>query len=175
MKKAIVFLTLLAIGLAGLGYVLSQSSGHTAEDAYTFDHIQYGKIQDVVNALGPLQPRDVLTISSTVPGQVTAINYDVNNEVEEGEVLVQLEDRPAQHKLEEAEAACKQAEAACSVAVASADEAEVALDIAKLTQKRVHNLPPAQKSSIDDEKVDLEVKRWEATRHAAALNWRKAP
>jgi HlyD family secretion protein len=169
-KKALIILPLVALGLAALAYFVSQSSANAAEDAYTFDRVQYGRIQDLVNSVGPLQPRDVLTISSTIPGQVTAIAHDVNKEVEEGRVLIQLDDRQATQKLAEAEAAYKQAEAAVRVAEASTGEAESARDLAKLIRRRVQNLPDHQKSPIDDEKADLEVRRWEATLAKAKAN-----
>jgi HlyD family secretion protein len=163
-KKALIILPLVALGLAGVAYLVNQSSAHAAEDAYTFDRIQYGRIQDVVSSVGQLQPRDVLTISSMVPGQVTALARDVNQEVEEGQLLIQIDDRQARQKLAEAEAAHQQAEAAVRVAEDSADEAETALELAELLAKRVHELPGTQKNKkYDDKKADLEVKRWKTT------------
>lgn len=132
MKKLLGLLAVVAIGLAGVAYWVSHSR-HTAnsEGAYTFARVERDPIVESISASGGITPRDVLVVGSPVSGRVTAIFADFNYTVEEGDVLLKLDDRLARQKLEDADLAVKEAEAAVRMAESNRDSARAAMDYLK--------------------------------------------
>jgi multidrug efflux system membrane fusion protein len=64
-----------------------------------------------LNGLGTVQPYDTVTIRSRVDGQVTKINFVQGQMVKEGDLLVEIDPRPYQAALEQAQAKKAQDEA----------------------------------------------------------------
>lgn len=164
MKKLLVVLVLIVMGLAYFAYRVSQGRAPAAsEDAYTYESLQYGTIRDTVNAGGKIVPTDTLIISSDVPGRVLEITRDVNQEVLAGELLIRLDERQAQEKLKEAEAACDQARAAVRAAEKGVEQAKGMLDVAqKKLDKARHLLKADQFKPVDVAPAEAEFEAGKA-------------
>lgn len=128
MKKLLVVLVLLGAGLAGAVYWLNAPRQvHVHEDLFTFNSVAFGDIAEVVSATGAVKPRDVLVITSETAGSVLEVMADVNATVNEGDVLVRLDDNFAKLKVEQAEIGIKTAQAAVTQALALQVAAEKSL------------------------------------------------
>jgi HlyD family secretion protein len=97
------------------------------EKSLAFAKIQYGTMVDAVSATGVVEPRDVVVVSTELPGLVKLLLARVNDTVEEGMVLAALDDAQIQLKVEEADNAVRTAEAALAQAEAARDASEIGL------------------------------------------------
>lgn len=103
MKKLLVMLALVAVAVAGAVYwVFPPSVGHSDEGFQTVP-VERGPLADVVNATGMLQAGDVALVTSKIPGVVTAVQAEVNQTVQKGDVLLKLYKFKADKDLELAE------------------------------------------------------------------------
>jgi membrane fusion protein (multidrug efflux system) len=102
----------------------------------------------------------LVPVACKVYGSVEKILVDDNQAVKAGEVLVQLDARDLQAKVDQARAALSQAEAQATGSVADEDQAKVAYDQTRLSDLQVAqaNLD-ARKSTLDKAKADLERTR----------------
>lgn len=123
-KKLLITLVLVAVGLAGVAYWISSShyrNGH--EDLFTFAAVERGPLSETVGGTGIVQPSEVVIIGSELSGRVIEINADFNDRVAEGAVLARLDDRMARRKFEQAEIAVRLAQADVERAKAQRDGA----------------------------------------------------
>jgi multidrug efflux system membrane fusion protein len=77
----------------------------------TVQRVQSSDFPVYLNGLGTVQPYDTVTIRSRVDGQVTKVNFRQGDIVKEGDLLVQIDPRPYQAALEQAQAKKAQDEA----------------------------------------------------------------
>ena len=77
----------------------------------TIQRVQSADFPVYLNGLGTVQPYDTVTIRSRVDGQVTKVNFRQGDIVKEGDLLVQIDPRPYQAALEQAQAKKAQDEA----------------------------------------------------------------
>jgi multidrug efflux system membrane fusion protein len=77
----------------------------------TIQRVQSSDFPVYLNGLGTVQPYDTVTIRSRVDGQVTKVNFRQGDIVKEGDLLVQIDPRPYQAALEQAQAKKAQDEA----------------------------------------------------------------
>jgi multidrug efflux system membrane fusion protein len=123
-KLVIGVLLILAVVGAGIGYEHERGAGDagaksaaskqskalpavpvTAEVVTTSDFPVY------LNGLGTVQPYDTVTVRSRVDGQVTNVAFHQGQMVKQGDLLVQIDPRPYQAALEQAQAKKAQDEA----------------------------------------------------------------
>src|SRR6266545_832590 len=64
---------------------------------------QQGDIGDYVNALGYVTPLNTVTVRSRVDGELLRVNYREGQMVRQGEVLAEIDPRPYQAQLTQAE------------------------------------------------------------------------
>ncbi len=127
-KKLLFVLLLLGAGLAGLAYWISQPATRpVTHDLFTYAPVVRGAMVESISATGALQPREVLLVSSELPGTVTDVLARVNDVVSEGAVLVRLDDRKFRLKLAEAKDGIGTAQAAVAQAQALQSAAELAV------------------------------------------------
>src|SRR5262245_24933044 len=77
----------------------------------TVQTIQKSDFPVYLNGLGTVQPYDTVTVRSRVDGQVVKVGFRQGQMVKEGDVLVQIDPRPFQAALEQAQAKKAQDEA----------------------------------------------------------------
>jgi HlyD family secretion protein len=137
MKKLLVLLALLMLGLAGAAWWLSASRNEAAEQPYTLAPAEHGTLVETVSATGTLQPQDVIPVGTELAGKVVEVAADFNQVVTEGDLLFRLDDRAAVHKLRQAEVAVTLARAEGERARALRDAAEKSVDRLKVLPENV--------------------------------------
>ena len=96
MKKLLLVLILLGLPLMGTAYWLrTRRAAKDIPIAYTVAPVEHGTLNEVVSATGLVRPREVFVVGSELPGKVVAVLADFNQVVEEGDVLLRLDDRMA--------------------------------------------------------------------------------
>ena len=101
MKKLLVVLVLLGLGLAGVAAWVSRSrQPANGEDLFTLAPVEFGSLAETVGGSGVIQPRDPLPIMPKVAGQIVRLGAHPNNTVEEGQMLCRLDGTKAQRDLE---------------------------------------------------------------------------
>ncbi|MCI0456770.1 MAG: HlyD family efflux transporter periplasmic adaptor subunit [Gemmataceae bacterium] len=128
MKKLLLVLIVVGLGLAGVAYVLNQPGIRPATpDIFTYAQVMRGPMVESISATGLLQPREVFVVSSELPGTVIEVRARVNDLVSEGDVLLRLDDRKHQLKLEEATGGLATAEAALAQVESLREAAQLAV------------------------------------------------
>ncbi|HJQ70710.1 MAG TPA: efflux RND transporter periplasmic adaptor subunit [Blastocatellia bacterium] len=79
-------------------------------------------MEQTVSVTGTLAAQEEATVSAKVPGRVRSITVDLGSVVRRGQVVVELEPRDAQLRLQQAEAALAQARARVGLSPDGADE-----------------------------------------------------
>src|SRR5215475_680185 len=109
---------LVVAGYVGWHYALarqtdaaSQQSKATAAIPVTVQTIQNSDFPVYLNGLGTVQPYNTVTVRSRVDGQVVKVGFRQGQMVKEGDLLVQIDPRPFQAALEQAQAKKAQDEA----------------------------------------------------------------
>jgi multidrug efflux system membrane fusion protein len=77
----------------------------------TIQRVQSSDFPVYLNGLGTVQPYNTVTVRSRVDGQVTQVNFRQGQMVNEGDLLVQIDPRPYQAALDQAQAKKTQDEA----------------------------------------------------------------
>jgi multidrug efflux system membrane fusion protein len=116
---------LLIIGFLGWRYFPSRAADVAANSAevgkrqgkgpapipVTIQPVQKHDFQVYLNGLGTVQPYDTVTVRSRVDGQVIKVDFRQGQMVNKGDLLVQIDPRPYQAALEQAQAKKAQDEA----------------------------------------------------------------
>ncbi len=85
MKKLLLALLLIGIGLAGLAYWFkSPRQVPMSEQTFSYALVQRGKLTEVISATGLVEPREVVMVFSQLPGLVTEALAKANDVVVEG-------------------------------------------------------------------------------------------
>jgi len=137
-KRRIALITLLAVVVVGAGGMYFHYRNRvTTDDAQVDGHL--------------------VPISCKVYGSVDQILVDDNQPVKAGDLLVQIDPRDLQSKVDQAQAALGQALAAVSGAKADGDKAKVSLEQSKSSDVQVAqaNLD-ARKATLDKAQADLQ-------------------
>lgn len=127
MKKLLLFLIVAgAVGLGVWWWRFAPRTQGLSEDQLTFATLTRATIRDVVGATGLVEPREVVLVGSEMPGIVTQVHGKINQQVSEGMVLAQLDDRKLRFHVEKASNGAQAAKAALTQAQASRDAAQTA-------------------------------------------------
>ena len=113
-KKLLLFLLLVGAGLVGIAvWINYPRTRSVTEKIFTFAHVEKGTMIESVSATGVVQvePSKMVVVCSDLPGTVVAIVGKVNDQVEEGAVLLKLDERKIRLKCEEAQRGLETAEA----------------------------------------------------------------
>jgi HlyD family secretion protein len=141
-KKLLVLLILVVLAIAGAVYALntpfwsSLSAASETPRLETSFPVLYGQLLETVTGQGTVQPQETLVVSTDQVGRVVKLLHDVNDVVEEGEELLQIDDQVQQQKVRQAQAALETAEAAVESANATVAEAESKREAAKILLER---------------------------------------
>jgi HlyD family secretion protein len=135
--------------------------------AYTVAPVDFGTLDEVVSATGLVQPQDVFLVGSETAGKVVAVLADFNQVVEEGEVLLRLDDRLAKMRLQQAEIAVKLAQSA-------AQQAEIERDTAARAVQHLRGLSDAVRGKTELDIAEGKLRAAEAAVTTARLKGEQA-
>jgi HlyD family secretion protein len=161
-------LILLGALLAGIAYGVHAWQNTKAEPiAYTVTPVEFGTLDEVVSATGLVHPRETFVVGSEQPGKVVAVLADYNQVVEEGDVLLRLDDRMARERL-------KQAEIAVQLAQVAVKQAESNRETADKAVKRLREMSESVRSQTDVDIAEGKLRAVEVAVEAAQLKVREA-
>jgi HlyD family secretion protein len=141
MKKLLFLLLAVALILAGVGYVVSDSGTTAASRAPTpFDTeppVLFGTLDETVGGTGAVRPQDILVLGTELSGRIVKVLHDNGDVVESGEELFQLDDIIPRQKLVQAQKAAETARSAVDTAQADIQRAEGQRDAAEKTEQEM--------------------------------------
>jgi RND family efflux transporter MFP subunit len=145
----------------------SSGPGRVAVEAAA---VETGAIADVREFTGTLEAGDAFTVAPKIAGRVDAINVDIGDQVEKGQVVVEMDDDEATQAVAEAEAELAVARAELQKAEADARLAERELDRTRsLAQRQL-----ASRSELDTAQARAEVQRAAVAVATARVTQREA-
>ena len=97
-------------------------------------------VDDVFEAMGTIRPRTETSVEAQVTGKVLKVLVSAGDDVRRGQVLVRLDDREYQSRLERSRQALAQAEAARRQAAQRIDESRAGFSEADSQYKRIKTL-----------------------------------
>jgi macrolide-specific efflux system membrane fusion protein len=168
MKKPLLFALFAAAALGCLGawFAWPRSLSLSAQ-SLTFANVQMATLRDVVSATGLVEPREVVYISSEMPGTVTRLLTRANDVVQEGAELGQLDDRKILLKVEEARIGVQVADAAQAQAQAALSQAKATHDAALVNLKVQQDLASKGGFRSDREQAEAQARAASAGVEAA--------
>lgn len=107
-------LLLLAIVIAGAFVSCSKSKGD--KQRYRTEDVSTGRIEQTVSANGTLNPVTLVSVGTQVSGTVQKLYTDFNARVEQGQVLMELDDSLLRAAVQQSEANIASAQSALSLA-----------------------------------------------------------
>ena len=126
MKRIIHHLINIALILAfifGVTYVYKLSNKKKPEDLYRLERVTLGDIEQNVTANGTINPVAMVNVGTQVSGLVKNIYADFNDQVKEGQILLELEDNLFKAQIDQSRGNVKNCEA--SFELAKANEARM--------------------------------------------------
>jgi HlyD family secretion protein len=159
-KKLVILLLLLGAGLAGLAWWWRHQNGSANGTAYTTMPVEFGKLIDTVNATGIVQPRQTYAVGAEASGRVVEIAADFNQEVEEGAILLRLDDQVLRQQR-------YQAQTAVEAARIGVKQSEAQRDTARKVLEREQTRPPELKREIEVQILANQLASAEATLEGA--------
>lgn len=126
MKKMFHHLLNIALILAfifGATYVYKLSNKKKPEDLYRIERVTLGDIEQNVTANGTISPVTMVNVGTQVSGRVKKIYADFNDQVKQGQILLELEDDLFKAQIEQSRGNVKNFES--SVELAKANEARM--------------------------------------------------
>jgi HlyD family secretion protein len=167
-KKLLLILILVGLTLAGVAYGWRIRQNARAEPvAYVVASVEHGALSEVVSATGLVQPRELFVVGSELPGKVTAVLADFNQIVEEGAVLLRLDDRMARERLQQADIAVELARVAVKQAETNRDTVDKAV-------RHMRGLPDMVRSQTELDLAEGKLRAAEVAVEAAQLKVREA-
>lgn len=113
--RLVVLAAVLSVGALGAAASCSRDRGlAAAEHGLKQVHVEQAEVRDVrraVDVIGTLAAREDVTVSAEVAGRVSALRRDLGDRVEQGDVLVELDQERAQYGVEAQRAALAQSRA----------------------------------------------------------------
>lgn len=117
-KSSLFIIVMLAL-LGGGFYYYQLSNQQRPEDFYKFAEVTHGNIEQSVSANGTINPVTLVSVGTQVTGRVSKLYVDFNDKVEEGQLLLELEDILFVAQIEQSKGNVRNAEAALELAKAN--------------------------------------------------------
>lgn len=157
-KRPMLWGSAAALLLAG-GFAWWQSGQRAAAaPSYVTEPVQRGTLTVTVSADGTLQPTRSVNIGSELSGTVARVFVDVNDRVNKGQVLVELDTAKLRDQIARSRAALSSAQAGVAQAVATLKEAQANLARLEEVQKLSGGKVPAP-AEIDTARAALDRAR----------------
>lgn len=164
-KKSLVFLILLLV-LAGTYFFYTRSQQVNPETLYKFGTVTQGDIEQSVSANGTINPVTLVSVGTQVSGRVSKLYVDFNDKVQEGQILLELDDALFTAQISQSQGLVNNAEAAVELAKANEararslfsqeyvsrqelDQAVQALKSAKASLQTAHAQLQRDKTNLD--------------------------
>ncbi len=167
MKKLLVLLVLLMLGLAAGAWWFSPSRREAAEPSFSLAPAEYGSLVESVSATGALQPQEVFPVGTELGGKVVEVAADFNQTVSEGDLLLRLDDRAARQKL-------RQADTAVQLAKTSVEQTKAQRDAAEKNVDRLRKLSADVSLRKDLDVAEAQLKAAQVAVDVAAVHVREA-
>ena len=116
-------IALILVFIFGATYVYKLSNKKKPEDLYRIERVTLGDIEQNVTANGTISPVTMVNVGTQVSGRVKKIYADFNDQVKQGQILLELEDDLFKAQIEQSRGNVKNFEA--SVELAKANEARM--------------------------------------------------
>jgi len=134
-------LLLLVLVVGGLSWLLANRQTEALTPRYITEPAQRGDLELTVIADGTLSPTRSVTIGSELSGTVRQVMVDVNDSVEKGQVLLELDTAKLAAQVQRSRASLASARAKVEQAAATVDEAKARLkryeEVARLSGGKV--------------------------------------
>jgi HlyD family secretion protein len=134
--------------------------------ACAFATVEFGNLAEIISATGSVQPREIYTVGTEMGGKVVAVLADYNQVVEEGDVLVRLDDERARDRVRMARLATEAARAALRQAEAQRDTAAKVLE-------RERKRDPEIRRQVDLDVLEGNLRTADAALEAAQVKVRE--
>ena len=160
MKKLLIFLVIIAVGLGGIAYWVSRP-GEARHVDYTTTPIDFGNLTESINATGILQPHEIAVVTGDMPGKVTDILVKINDKVKKGQPLLKLDNREATIRLKLAKLSQQLAEQELHKATAQRNAAKAASDKLQGLRSDIRPEADAIKAKAELEAAQAQVQQAE--------------
>ena len=134
-------LALVLLALAAGLYYWSGRQAQQARPAYVTEPVGRGDLTLTVSANGTVQPTRSVNIGSELSGTVRRVSVDVNDKVEKGQLLVELDTAKLSDQVSRSRAALASAQAQLALATATLKESQASLarleEVARLSGGKV--------------------------------------
>ncbi len=171
MKKTLLILALLAVGITAYGY-LAYDTGEFVPEIRTVQVVE-GDILDAVVATGALEAVTTVNVGSQVSGIIQDLRVDYNSIVRRGDVIMRLDPSLFETQVEQARANLIRAEADVERLRVSLDDAGVQLSRLKdLAERELISATELEAAQVEERLAEAQLKSAEAavTQAAASLN-----
>lgn len=150
-------LLLLLVGVVVVAVIafLARAGSSSVSPNYVAAPVVRGTLDIRVNAVGTLQPTNVVTVGSEVSGTVAAVRADVNDHVVRGQVLASVDSSRFRDAVDRSRAALAVATAAVAQSLASERQARSTLARQRRVAKLSGGLTPSD-IELDAARGDLE-------------------
>jgi HlyD family secretion protein len=124
----VLWLAVVALAVAGLGWWLYQTQSQTSAMVYETAPAARADLVVTVTATGKIQPITQVDVSSELSGVVRTVRVDDNSEVKRGDVLAELDTTRLKAQLQREEANVAAAKAKLADAMATMEQRELAFN-----------------------------------------------
>jgi len=118
LRKWLIRLVILAIAATGIYFYL-QSQTPAPESRYRLQQVTRGDVAQSVSANGTLNPVTIVSVGTQVSGRVNKLYVDFNDKVEEGQILLELDDALLKAQIAQTMGNIKNIQASVDLAVAN--------------------------------------------------------
>jgi HlyD family secretion protein len=165
-KKIFIWLLILAAVVAAYIFYV-QSNAPRPEEQYRFQSIMRGDVTQTISANGTLNPVTLVNVGTQVSGRVSKLYVDFNDEVEKGQILLELDDSLFKAQIGEAQGSVNNAKAALELAQASEARMRSLFQQEYVSRQELDQAVQALKSA----RAQLETARAQLRRHQTNLDF----
>lgn len=166
LKKTVIWLLILVTAVVAF-YFYSKSKEPRPEELYRFQHLVRGDVTQTISANGTLNPVTLVNVGTQVSGRVSKLYVDFNDEVEKGQVLLELDDSLFAAQIEEAQGNVRNAQAELDLAQANEARMRSLFQQEYVSRQELDQSVQALKSA----RAKLETARAQLRRHQTNLDY----
>lgn len=166
LKKILLWLLILTIA-AGAYYFYAKSRAPKPEEQYRLQPLAHGDVTQTISANGTLNPVTLVNVGTQVSGRVSKLYVDFNDEVEEGQILLELDDALFKAQIAEAQGSVNNAGAALELAQANEARMRSLFQQEYVSRQELDQAVQALKSA----RAQLETARAQLRRHQTNLDF----